>query len=146
MQQPMIIIGKHSITLRPELPERMLGYIKYYLKAIQAKRDAYLRKQPQPSQEDQTLTEAQRKIEEAEALVSGLEQLKDRIVQMHEMEFVIIADAYVAALKDLGYRRIEEVYTIDISVKHTAAALKTRNPYFSEQTFRNYINNGGKTI
>jgi hypothetical protein len=145
MQQPMIILGKHSITIRPELPERLIGYVKFGRDAMKRKLHEVLDDQNIPDDDPATLTTI-RQIEEVEALISQLEQLQDRLSHVHYLNFYLLADVIRKTLDDLEFKRIEEVYTIEVLVANLMEVLKAANPYFSKEKFINYINNGGKTV
>jgi hypothetical protein len=142
-QKPMIIFSKHSVTLSPELPDKLVRYVKYCLEAVRTKRDEYLQaRSQQPSedtaQDDPVLAYTQQKIDEAEAFIAELEQLKAHHNPLYERDFYAWADAVIKTLIALGITRIDEFQWVEVLIDNVEAALK-ENPYFSSKKFRGYI-------
>ncbi len=144
--KPMIIIGKHSITLRPELPDQLLGYIHFCRDAIQKRLDEYVRERNQHTsqealQQDSALTEAQRKISQAEALIAELEQLRGHVSRSYERDFDTWAEVFRKTRIALEHERFQDNYTLNTAVMTAMELLQQDNPYFSRDKFESYINN-----
>jgi len=79
-------------------------------------------------------------IANAREVLDVIEQIKDQRYRIYTVNFELIAKALRQARIDLGYSRVEEVYSLELVVSHFITVLKRMNEKFSAETFRDFIN------
>lgn len=147
--QPMFVITKSGLTIRPEGIELSMSHTRSYISYLSSllaefQQEAVRARTIAPEgipQEDSIVADTQRELSRAEAHLTGLGQVKGHIIQVYDRNFVTWAEVYRQTRIELGLSKIEDSPELYAAVKRTMAMLKAENSKFSETKFIKYINN-----
>jgi hypothetical protein len=151
MQQlrPIYVTSKSGFRLTPHGAYQLHAYAQFYVNALRAKLDEYLREldhlraHGEPEDESATLmiAETTQAIKEATECAKEVEALRQQIEEQFTITFKLFGDAYRQTRRQLGLARIEDDASLWAAVQNTMAALKDANKRFNEVKFTTYINN-----
>jgi hypothetical protein len=140
-QQPMFVITKSGLTIRPEGIDLSIVYTKYFIQDARAKLDEYIMVLPCTSFDDPIFAKAQQEICRAVDIMRELEEVRGHILRVYDRNFQDWAEVFRQTRLELGLERIEDSPELYAAVKRTMAMLKAENRLFSEEKFRKFINN-----
>jgi hypothetical protein len=142
--EPMFVITKSGLIIRPEGIDLALTYIKYFIQDARAKLDEYIMVSHCTSFDDPIFAEAQHEICRAVDIMRELEETKEHRIRVYDRNFQDWAEVFRQTRIECGFEKIEDSPELYTAVKHVMVILKAENPKFSEEKFINYINNGRK--
>ncbi len=143
--KPMVVIGKHGVTIRPPDFELAVSYANYFIQTNQTKFDEYLREreqsnQPRRLEADQTVAALQIQIRQAEALAHDFAQVSHELQQIYKWNFVKLAEVLRKARIHMEQEQIQNMYSLKVVLAYLMEMLKAENPMFSQEQFIQYIN------
>jgi hypothetical protein len=149
-QQPIFVITKSGLTIRPEGIDLAMSHTRSYIGYLSGlleefQREAARARRIAPEgipQEDSIVADTQREQSRAEAHLAELDQVKGHVIHVYDRNFEAWAEAFRQARIQLGLARIEDSPHLEALLKIVIAMLKAENPKFSESKFRNRINEG----
>jgi hypothetical protein len=139
--EPMFIITKSGLTIRPETIDLLRAYTTRYINDSRKMLDEYIAETHCTSFDDPIFAEAQREICRAVEVVKGLDQVGGHIVHVYDRNFETWAGAFRQARIERGLAKIEDSPDLYALLRIVMAILKAENPKFSEEKFRKFINN-----
>jgi hypothetical protein len=140
-KQPMFVITKSGLIIRPEGIDLAIAYTKYFIQDARAKLDEYIVVSHYTSFDDPIFAEAQREICRAVDIMRELEEVRGHIQRVYDRNFKERAEAFRQVRIQLGLARIEDSPHLYALLKIEMAMQKAENHWFSESKFINYINN-----
>jgi hypothetical protein len=138
-EQPMFIITKSGLVIRPERLKDLGDYPTRYVREGCEMIATYLCAGGQ--EKDTVVVDMRREIARAEEAAQELAQLVQEVQRIYELNFVREALIVRETLHALGFTRLDEVYVLSVLVDHMVARFKAENPKCSEEKFRKFINN-----
>jgi hypothetical protein len=141
-EQPMFVITKSGLVIRPERLKDLSDYPKRYIREGHEMIATYLREGGQES--DTVVVDMHREVARAQGFLRELQQLATEVQRIYDLNFVREAEIVRETLHALGFTKIEEVYSLNVLVDIMADQFKKENPKFSESKLRNHINREGR--
>jgi hypothetical protein len=141
--QPMFVITKSGLTIRPEGIDLAIAHTQSYISYVgglleefqcEAARARTIAPEGIP-QEDSIVADTQCELDRAGAHLDDLTQAKGHLIRVYDRNFQDWAEVFRQTRLELGLGRIEDSPELYAAVKRTMAMLKAENPRFSESKF-----------
>jgi hypothetical protein len=138
-QQPMFVITKSGLIIRPEKLKLLSSYTRHFIRNSQEQL-TYLHEEG-GDDSDTEVVDMRREVARSQEALQELEQLTTEVERIYELNFVREATIVRETLHALGFTKIEEVYILSVLVDIMLAHFKAENPTCNEEKFRKFINN-----
>ncbi len=152
--QPMFVITKSGLIIRPEGIELSIAHTRHYIDDLknllaefqyEAARARTIAPEGIP-QEDSIVTDTKRGLARAYAHLDDLTQVRGHLTRLYDRNFKDWADVFRQTRIELGLEKIEDSTELHAAVQRTMEMLKTENHWFSESKFITYINKAEEAI